>query len=219
MPHRALWERPVARSLLWCAGKGMAPMPPTFDVACDPFTRGIICRKVRQIIKRPGFSEQDFEALEQMLLTQVIQAMPSFNAEIAHQNVFITTVVERYVRTILTRRSAMKRGPSRVRSLNALVVVPNDAPTQLQNTLEESTRDARLQIERRTSSNHSELVADMAAVISSLPEPWRQMLELSKSHSIVQISEQMKVPRSTLRHWMKRVNAKFEAEGLREYLA
>jgi RNA polymerase sigma-70 factor, ECF subfamily len=197
----------------------MAAMSPTFDVVSDPFTRGIICRKVRQIIQRPGFSDQDFETLEQMLLTQVIQAMPSFNAEIAHPNVFITTVVERYVRTILTRRSAIKRGPSRVQSLNALVAVPHDAPTQLQNTLEETTRDARLQIERRPASNHSDLVADMAVVISTFPEPWQRMLELGKSLSIVQISERMNVPRSTLRHWMKRVKAKFEAEGLREYLA
>ncbi len=68
----------------------------SFDIANDKFTRGIIRRKLIQISQRLGFSEQDLESLKQTMLTKVIKAMPSFNPDIAHRNVFITTVVERH---------------------------------------------------------------------------------------------------------------------------
>jgi hypothetical protein len=36
---------------------------------------------------------------------------------------------------------------------------------------------------------------------------------------MVQVSELMEVPRSTLRHWMSQIAEQFEVEGLREYIA
>ena len=41
------------------------------------------------------------------------------------------------------------------------------------------------------------------------------MLELRKTHSMVQVSELMGVPRSTLRHWMSQIAERFEACGRR----
>lgn len=194
-------------------------MSTPFDVATDNFTRGIIRRKAKQIIKRPGFCEQDFETLEQTMLAQVIKAMPSFNPQISHSNVFITTVVERYVRTILREHSAQKRGPSHVQSLNAPVFVPGDQPTQLQYTLEESVGEAHLQVSRRTPQQINDLVSDVAIIISTLPEPLQRMLELRKSHSMCQTAALMDVPRTTLRKWMEQVAETFEEAGMREYLA
>ena len=55
--------------------------------------------------------------------------------------------------------------------------------------------------------------------VAGLPEEWQRMLELRKTHSMVQVSELMGVPRSTLRHWMSQIAEQFEAEGLREYIA
>lgn len=194
-------------------------MTNSFDVANDRFTRGIIRRKAFQIIRRPGLSEQDIEPLEQTMLSHVIQVMDSFDPEIAHRNVFITTVVERFVKSYLRDRRAKKRGPEHVRSLNVDVFVPGELPTQLQYTLDDSVGDARLQVSRRTTSELRELASDIAFITSTLPEPWQRMLELRKSYSMCQIAELMKVPRSTLRYWMKQVAEKFEEAGLREYLA
>ena len=194
-------------------------MSTPFEVATDKFTRGIVRRKAKQIIKRPGFSEQDLEALEQTMLAQVIKAMPSFNPQISHPNVFITTVVERYVRTILREHSAQKRGPSHVQSLNVPVFVPDDQPTQLQYTLEESVGEAHLQVSRRSAQQLNDLISDVATIISTLPEPVQLMLELRKSHSMCQTAALMNVPRTTLRKWMEQVAEKFEEAGLREYLA
>lgn len=194
-------------------------MPQTFDVANDNFSRGIIRRKVRQIAQRSGYSEQDLESLEQTMLTKLIEAMPSFDPEIAHRKVFITTVVERHAGTLIKKGATPKNGPGRAQSLNVLVFVPGDLPTELQYTLDEATGGERLQIERKPSRDLSDLVSDVDIAISTLPEPWQRMLELRKSHSMLQVSELMGVPRSTLRHWMEQVAEQFEAAGLREYIA
>lgn len=191
----------------------------SFDIANDKFTRGIIRRKSIQISQRLGFSEQDLESLEQTMLTKVIKAMPSFNPDIAHRNVFITTVVERHAARLIAERSFPKNGPGHVQSLNATVVVPGDLPTELQYTLDDSIGCARLQVERKAANELNDLVSDVAIAISRLPEPWQRMLELRKTHSMVQVSELMGVPRSTLRHWMGQIAEQFEAEGLREYIA
>lgn len=194
-------------------------MSQSFDVANDKFTRGIIRRKAIQISRRPGFSEQDLESLEQTLLAKVIKAMPSFDPNIAHRNVFITTVVERHAGRLIAERSFPKNGPGQVQSLNAIVIGPENLPTELQYTLDESIRGARLQVERKAANELTDLVSDVAVAISRLPEPWQRMLELRKTHSLVQVSELMGVPRSTLRHWMSQIAERFEAEGLREYIA
>lgn len=194
-------------------------MSQSFDIANDKFTRGIIRRKAFQISQRPGYSEQDVESLEQTILTKVIKAMTSFDPKIAHRNVYITTVVERHAARLIAERSFSKNGPGHVQSLNAMVFVPGGRPSELQYTLDDSIADARLQVERKAANELKDLVSDVAIAISRLPEPWQRMLELRKTHSMVQVSELMGVPRSTLRHWMSQIAERFEEEGLREYIA
>jgi hypothetical protein len=81
----------------------------SFDPSEDRFIRGIIKRKVNQLIGRAGFTLQDRESLEQELFTRVLQSLPRFNPEVAHRNKFVTAVVERYVANMLRNKKAEKR--------------------------------------------------------------------------------------------------------------
>jgi hypothetical protein len=81
-----------------------------------------------------------------------------------------------------------KNGPGHVQSLNATVAVPGDLPTELQYTLDDSIGGARLQVERKAANELNDLVSDVTIAISRLPEPWQRMLELRKTHSMVQVS-------------------------------
>lgn len=197
----------------------MARMSQSFDVISDKFTRGIIRRKAIQIVKRAGFSEQDLESIEHALLTKVIEAMPSFDPQIAHRNVFVTTVVERQTSTLIRDGASLFKGQSQIQSLNVPVPIPGESPIDLQYTLDESICDARLQIDRKPVNELKDLASDLAIAISRLPEPWQQMLELRKTHSLPRVAELMGVPRSTLRCWIRQIADQFEAEGLREYIA
>ena len=72
------------------------------------FTRGIIRRKVKQLIGVAGFTKQDREDLEQELFARVLQSPPKFDPDQARSNKFVTTVVERYVANILRNKWAAR---------------------------------------------------------------------------------------------------------------
>ena len=188
------------------------------DIINDNFTRGIILKKARQVIARPGLSEQDIPALEQAMLARVIAAMATFDPEVGHRKSYVTTVVERFVKSFLRglRREQAARG--RIVSLNVEVIVQDEPPTDLQNTLSESVRNRRRQVEHRSDSDLRDLAEDMAKMIATLPADWQRMLELRKTLSMPQVAEEMAVSRRTLRDWMNQIAVRFEDAGLKDYL-
>jgi len=190
----------------------------TFDPSDDRFTRGIIRRKIGQLIGRAGFTKQDREALEQDLLVRVLQSLPRFNPDVAHRNKFITTVVERYVANILRNKQAGKRDHRRVTSLNVMIEITDEGPTELAQTIGERELDARLGRERRSEVELVQLALDMADVIATLPESWQILLELRKTQTMTEIADELGVPRTTLNDWMRRIRTRFEKAGMQDYL-
>jgi len=189
----------------------------SFDPGKDRFMHGIIKRKVNQLIGRVGFTPQDRESLEQELFARVLQSLPRFNPEVAHRNKFITAVVERYVANVLRNQKAEKRDHQRITSLNVTLEITEEGETELSQTIGDREFDARLGRERRSEREVQELALDLAAVIVSLPDVWRTMLELRKSRTMVEISEVMGIPRTTLNAWMRRIRQRFEKEGMQDY--
>jgi len=105
--------------------------PGQSDPSQDRCIRGIINRKVGQLIGRAGFTQQDRESLEHDLLARVFDSLSKFDPEVGHRNTFVTAVVERYVANILRDKTADKRDHCRIRSLNVtidVVAVPVSAP-------------------------------------------------------------------------------------------
>lgn len=135
-----------------------------FDPSDDRFTRGIIRRKVKQLIGRAGFTRQDHEDLEQDLFVRVLQSLPRFNPDVAHRNKFITTVVERYVANILRNKQAEKRDHRGVASLNVMIEITEEGPTELAQTIGEREMDARLGRDRRSEEELTQLALDLADV-------------------------------------------------------
>lgn len=189
-----------------------------FDPSDDRFIRGIIRRKVKQLIGRAGFTQQDREPLEQELFARVLQSLPRFNPEVAHRNKFITAVVERYVANILRNKKAEKRDHRRITSLNVMIEIIDEGPTELAQTIGDRELDARQGRERRSEQELHELALDLAAVMATLPEAWRTLLELRKSRTMPEIAEEMGVPRTTLNDWMRRIRQRFEKSDMQDYL-
>lgn len=189
-----------------------------FDPSDDRFTRGIIRRKVKQLIGRAGFTQQDREDLEQDLFVRVLQSLPKFNPDQAHRNKFITTVVERYVANILRNKQAEKRDHRRISSLNVMIEITEEGPTELAQTIGDRELDARLGRHRRAEEELTQLAFDLADVMSTLPESWRTLLELRKSRTMQEVADEMGVPRTTLNDWMRRIRRRFENAGMQDYL-
>jgi RNA polymerase sigma-70 factor (ECF subfamily) len=189
-----------------------------FDPSNDRFTRGIIRRKINQLVRRSGFSQQERNDLEQDLLVRVLQSLPKFDPDQAHRNKFITTVVERYVANILRDRGAGKRDRRGRISLNVMIDGGEEGPTELLQTIGDRELDARLGRDRREEDELRQMAIDMAEVISTLPDSWQTLLELRKSRTMQQVADEMGVPRTTLNDWMRRIRQRFENAGMQDYL-
>lgn len=189
-----------------------------FNEKFDQFTRGIIRRKIKQLIGRAGFTKQDRDDIEQDLYVRVLQSLPHFNPNQAHRNKFITAVVERYVANILRNKQAEKRDHRRISSLNVTIEITDEGPTELAQTIGDRELDARLGRQRRSEEELAQLALDLADMISTLPESWRTLLELRKTQSMPEIATEMGIPRTTLNEWMRRIRRRFESAHMRDYL-
>ncbi len=184
----------------------------------DRFTRGIVRRKVSQIIGRVGFTNQDRSDLEHELILRVLQSLPSFDPGQAHRNVFTTTVVERFVANILRDKQASKRDHRRISSLNVMINITNEGPTELAQTIGQRELDARRNVRPRSDEDLSQLARDLADIIATLPADLRDLAERLKSQTVSEIARDKGVPRTTVNHWVHRLRQRFEQARLRDYL-
>ncbi len=173
-------------------------------VVLDKFTKGIIRRKIKQLVGRTGFTRQDREDLEQELLLRLLQSLHLFDPDQAHQNVFVTTVIERAVAMILRERLAKKRHNGGVQSLDHA---------------REKVGDSTEPVDpRRSHEEQIDLATDLAEVLARLPDDLRALAERLKAQSLSQAAREMGIPRSTLQRQVQRLRRCFEDAGLRIYL-
>lgn len=190
----------------------------SFDPSDDRFIRGIIRRKVRQLIGRAGYQSQDFGDLENDIYVRVLQSLKSFNPNKAHLYPFITTVVERYVANILRNKQAEKRDHRRITSLNVMIEITDDGLTELVQTIGDRELDYRLGRQRRSEDELVQLALDLTSVMATLPDDWRTFLERRKTQTMADIARELGVPRTTLNDWMRRIRKRFEKAGMQDYL-
>ncbi|MEO2026662.1 MAG: sigma-70 family RNA polymerase sigma factor [Fuerstiella sp.] len=182
------------------------------------FEFGIVKRKVRQIVGRAGYTRQDKEDLEQELLTRLLQGLRSFDPDVAHRKSFVTAIVERAVATILRDAEAQKRDHRRISSLQRLVDLTDEGPTELAETIGDREYNGRRCRDPRSDEDLAQLVTDLAEVIDSMPGELRDLAERMKTQSISAIAREIGVPRTTLNDAVRRLRQRFEQTGLRDYL-
>ncbi len=189
-----------------------------FNVKIDRFTRGIIRRKINQLIGRAGFSEQDRKDLEQEIIQRLLQSLPSFDSGKAHRNVFVTTVVERYVANILRNKQADKRDHRRISSLHTAVDIGEDEPAELAETISQRELDARLGCESHSGQHLADLAQDVADVMATLPDELRHLAERLKTQTVSEIARDTGIPRTTLYASISQLRRRFEKTDLKDFL-
>jgi RNA polymerase sigma-70 factor (ECF subfamily) len=189
-----------------------------FNNEFDSFTRGLIRRKIEQLIGKAGFTAQDRQDLEQQFRVRVLQALRSFDPAVAPERVFLTAVIDRQGANLLRDRQAAKRYQRRVVSLNVTIHVEGEGLTELAQTIGRRELDARLGRDTRSEQDLLDRVLDVAAVIESLPAPLRELAKRRKSQTMQEISDALGIPRTTLNERMREIRQVFERAGLKEYL-
>ena len=189
-----------------------------FNEKVDRFARGIIRRKINQLIGRAGFTEQDRKDLEQELILRLLQSLPSFDPNHAHRNVFTTTVIERYVANILRNKRAMKRDHRRVSSLHVMVDIGEEDKIEMTQNISQRELDAQRGCHPRSDEELAQLVQDLAEAMAKLPDELRELAERLKTETVSEIARDKGIARTTLNESVRRLRRRFENAGLKEYL-
>lgn len=182
------------------------------------FEYGIVQRKIRQMIGRHGFTRQDWDDLEQELLTRLWQGLRSFDPSVAHRNAFVTAIVERSVATILRDASAEKRDRRRITSLQERTSATEEGPAELSEFISRREYNNRRCRDPRCDEDLALLTSDVSTAIASLPEDLRDLAERLKTQSISAIARDLGIPRTTLNDAVRRLRRCFDDMALRNYL-
>lgn len=167
-------------------------------VVLDTFTRGIIRRKIKQPVGRAGFTRQDCEDLEQELLLRLLQNLHLFDPDQVHQNVFVTTVIERAAAMILREHLAKKRYDGGVQSLD-----------HARQKVGDSTEPVN---PRRSHEEQIDLASDLAEMLARLPDDLRALAERLKCQSPSQAARDLGVPRTSLQRQVERLRKPFSSQ-------
>src|SRR5262245_3078529 len=226
--RRRLWATPTRAPLAPPPPPGRPASPPPVVVAHPALPRGrgrlpvvhddargqlcrfaqdLIRRKAKQLARRPGFTGQDREDLQQELALRLWVRMPAFDARRGHLHVFVTTVVEREAADLVRERRAGKRDPRRARPLGT----PRDAGDRSQ-VVQPAPASGRRP--PRDDHDRAQLAYDIALVLAELPPELRDLAERLQWQTVAQAARDTGVPRTTLNDRARRLRRVFERAGL-----
>jgi len=189
------------------------------SLIADPFTRKVIHRRVKQLLRLAEFASDSEDDLTQEFLIRLTDAMKVHSESVGHRNPYIVSVVDRHSATLLEYRRASIRYSVDGVSLDRSVSEPEIGPVSFADTLSAEDRKRRLQIRKLEPRDHSDLKSDLQAVIEKLSAADQQLLQLLRHQNVTEAAKTLGIPRSTLASRVENIAEILEAEGLREYLA
>lgn len=170
----------------------------------DEFTKLVIRKKANQLVGRTGLRKRDRDDLEQELLLELVQSLPSFDPKKAHWNVFVTTVIERTAAQILRDRRAQKRDFTRTCSLEEII--------EQEENSEQHVADQERQW--RQQQEQTDLAIDLNEALAKLPDELRAVADLLKySCSIAQIARELGLGTSTVKRRIQELRVRLEEYG------
>jgi DNA-directed RNA polymerase specialized sigma24 family protein len=152
---------------------------------------------VSQLVGVAGFRCCDEPDIRQDLALALRQRIPKFNPHRAHWNVFVVTVVERQVATLLQQRRAQKRQL-------VLRLVP------LQPVLESQ----QAPLDRTSELECAALQHDIELVLRRLPYKLRVLWEVLQTDSATAAAGWLQVTPQTVYNRLKVLRRRFQAAGL-----
>jgi RNA polymerase sigma-70 factor (ECF subfamily) len=177
----------------------------------------LIRSKIRRLIGKAGFRQQDRPDLEQEVWTRLWPRLRAYDRRRGHPHGFLATVIERILANLLRDRLAAKRDVRRISSLQQKVRTV-DGQAELGHTISQEERDARQGRSSRSETEQVELTLDVAEVMAWLPKDKQELMEQLQHSSLAEIARRNKVPRSTLQSQIRKLRQLFEHAGLRNYL-
>jgi len=175
--------------------------------------------RASQMVGKHGFIEDDFDDLRQQLMVEVLQRLPRFNSGRAPIKIFISTLIDNRLASLIKHQEAQCRDHRRVeRSLDDRVPGEDGDWTTFGDGITED--DARSRLGRAGRSDHErvDLALDMALVLSQLDEGDRQLCLELQVKTALEISRETGIRRSGIYERIAEIRKKFIQAGLHRYL-
>ena len=183
------------------------------EALCE-IARPLIQFKARRLGCCPGFSRSDIEDIEQEAYLRLLQRFHAGNCCECPVLVFIKTIVNQCVASLIRDRFRQKRDSRRTRSLNA----PCD---RTGTELGDAISDAQSGCDdccHRAHTDLSDLGMDVDATIAELTFEQQQLCKVLGINSISELARRFEMPRTTLSDRVRKVRRNFEDRGLRDYV-
>ncbi|MGF1580275.1 MAG: RNA polymerase sigma factor [Gemmataceae bacterium] len=184
------------------------------QLVTDKFTRGLIRRKAKQLVRRPAFFHLDGEDVAQELFLRVWQQVPKFSAAKSHIKTFVTTIVERYVANMVRDSVAQKRTPpSRLVSLSNHVCHEDGEVTSRASVISNQDAHNRLGFSPRSDEERAKLRLEVEDVLARLSPSDRDICKLLQNLSTSEAARELGLPRTTLLSRIHHIRRQFEKAG------
>ncbi len=185
----------------------------------NKFANRLIRRKARELITRFGFSPADREDIEQDLRLLLLRRFDKFDPSVAHYNVFVTTVLERFTATIIEHREAESRAPERSGgSLSRLIDDGDGNQIEKGSTLTEDQHALRTGVKFRSDQQLQALAADVADLLTELPPEVIDICQRLKRSTVSGVARELGIPQTSLRRLLRRLRPHFDEQEMRDYL-
>lgn len=191
---------------------GRAPAP---DAVLTAYAESVIKHKARQLACRRDFSRSDEEELGQDMRLHLLRRAHGFDPSRSSYNTFVARVVDSWIATMLRDRRRRKRAAGLdAQSLEATSVTQDDAPASLRDVLNPEQVVGRTAIGPDDEAARRELIAAVARVVRTLPQPLPDICARLPDQSHAAIRKELGLSRRQFDTAMALLRKTFEDAGL-----
>lgn len=186
----------------------------------NAYAREVIRHKARQLIGKYGFTNGDYEDLEQEMALDLLMRLSKFDPSKASLNTFVARIVDRKISNLIRYRKQEKRDYQReARSLDEPIEVENGAIGTFGDAISQDDHDLRTGRHDRPDAERHDLHLDLSLAISELPPELRSLARRLVRQTVAEAARDLGVSRATLYDTgIARLRKAFEDKGLSDYL-
>ena len=197
------------------ASSGLDHMTSVFD----PMVVSIVCTHAARLAGRHGFSFADRDDIRQELFLDCFVRLRRFDSTKSSRRTFVYRVVRHRLRTLHEYHSAACRDYRLcIDSLDSPAPFAIDESITLGDSLSTGAYEARIGRQALSPWQREELRIDVNKAISTLPCELALIANLLRSLGIVEVAQELGIPRATLYRRIDSIRKAFELAGLNFYL-
>ena len=195
--------------------------PNTKQCELTEYALELVYFKARQLVGKAGYTWDDEEDIAQDLIADLLErGLPQFNPAKATYNTFVSRLVERKIANLLRDRQAALRDPQcEICSLNEEINTGEEELVQRLATFCQDDCDILAGKYTRPAEERDHFDHDLCVTLGNLPPELRQIAEMLKTQSVLQIANSLGMPRRTFRdRYLKKLREAFEANDMENYV-